>query len=106
MIDFQWELDGHCSTWSHHQRLLVQKLYRLLKLEILKTEAPTDTGEVAGCEDVPTPPLVPLMKREPMSPEEVELDMKAQVAAMVQATLEKMQSDGVITVNATDSDKV
>ena len=41
-----------------------------------------------------------------MSPEEVEMDMKAQVAAMVQATLEKMQSDGVITINAKDSDKV
>ena len=58
------------------------------------------------CEDVPIPPLVPLVKKEPMSPEEVEMDMKAQVAAMVQATLEKMQSDGVITINAKDSDKV
>jgi len=47
-----------------------------------------------------------LVKKEAMSPEEVEMDMKAQVAAMVQATLEKMQSDGVITINAKDSDKV
>ena len=65
----------------------------------------TGLGDMTESEDVPTPPLVPLVK-EAMSPEEVEMDMKAQVAAMVQATLEKMQSDGVITINAKDSDKV
>lgn len=51
------------------------------------SEAATDLGEMTECEDVPTPPLLAKLKKEPMSPNAMEKDMRAQMAAMVQATL-------------------
>jgi hypothetical protein len=72
--------------------------------------AMTDLGEVTDCEDVPTPPGV--CKKEPMSPggmgnamqNDMQNVLQAQLARMVQATLDRMQRDGVITFNAQGSD--